>query len=503
MRRIRKNKEKLINLLILILIIIPTCLFGLYINQVMILFHSMVEFTYETPPDPSTFIEANYTRLAELANYYDYRYENYHIPLNFSTDTLFKDENCTQVDEYIYSDNGAQFTGLALTGWIFKYLAGKKENNSEIVENASRVIRKLVHGMSMLLAVPNGGLGPDYPGILARGYAGPQHKDIAEFYFEDGGGRHHNGTRIYSNWRWRGNTSNDEHSGFYSALALLLKYVDLPDVQEKVKMMILQLANYMLKNNFLGIDYHGGLTGVDQRARGFQGGSWVCLLLKMAAIVEPSNYKTLYYHYAAEEFYALWSRESGEQESVSNYYAYAFGYHVVFSLILLENESKPLHDLYLKKFEESLWAYTKYHRNPFFNVIRLILSYKPGENEVLEDDLKDILMRWETYHFPDRLLGHKELTSDYYIVDNFKEVREFLDTNPFAFLFRPIFMEIRTQEYLNKPLTPEYRDSNIFLWERNPYIFKEALINPKYEFTGSSFAVPYWMARAFGFIKPN
>jgi hypothetical protein len=459
-----------------------------------------VEFSYEISPDPTTFKQADRAKLAGMAEFYDDRYEQFHIPLNFSTDTIFTDANCTEVLRYAYSDNGAQFTGLSLTGWIFKYVTGKQENNASLIENSSRVIRKLVTGMSMLLAVPNGGLGPNYSGILARGYAGPEQKEITQFYFDDWD-RHHNGTGIYSDWRWRSYTSNDEYSGFYSGLGLLLKYVDLPDVQNLTKVMIDQLANYMLATNFLGVDYHGGPTGVEQKPRFFVGGAWVCLLMKMAAIAYPEKYERYYQHYAVEQFYAWWSSEGGEQETVANYYAYTFGYHIIFTLIQLE-ESESLRNLYLQKFLNSLWKYTEYHRNPFFNIIYLLLIGEKGQYPLIEGDIEDILARWDVYHFPDRRLGHANLTDDYYRVDNFAKINRFMTQNPLGFLFKPIFMEVLDESYLNKPLTPEYRPSDIFIWEKNPYKYHNPDYMPNYEFTGSSFSTPYWMARAFGLLTP-
>jgi hypothetical protein len=501
MRKTRRDIPKWKAIPIVLLFTCPFAFVGWYATTAFSLFHSIVEFTYETPPNPDEFITADFEKLAFMADYYDNRYEQFHIPLNFSTDTVFTNADCTEVWRYAYSDNGAQFTGLALTGWIFKYLTGIKEENQTLVDDATRVIRKLVSGMTMLMAVPNGGIGPDYPGILARGYADPQHRDIAEFYFLDNDNRHHNGTGVYSDWRWRAYTSNDEYSGFYSGLGLLLKYVDLPDVQNVTRLMIDQLAKYMIHTNFLGVDYHGGPTGVEQKPRFFIGGTWVCLLLKMAALVNPAKYEPYYRYYAVNQFYAWWSTEGGEQESVSNYYSYTFGYHIMFTLLVLETDPK-LHGVYLDRFLGSLWRYTQNHRNPFFNVIYLLLTQELGNQAIIEADIEDILARWEIHHFPDRMLGYDSPTADYFIVDNFARINNFMATNPLAPIFRPLFMEVIDNHYYNKPLTPEFRNSNIFIWERNPYQYVEPVIWPNYEFTGSSFTVPYWMTRYFGLLTP-
>ena len=77
-------------------------------------------------------------------------------------------------------------------------------------------------------------------------------------------------------------------------MGLVLKYVDEPDVQELVKLLIDQAATFMLNTNFLGLDYHGGTTGVQQRAFFLQGGVWTLLLLKIATLAYPEKYQRYY-----------------------------------------------------------------------------------------------------------------------------------------------------------------------------------------------------------------
>jgi hypothetical protein len=466
----------------------------------------LVAFSYANPPDPTTFKSANYSRFAEMAEFYDNRYENYHIPLNMSTDTSFKDVNCTDVNRYHFSDNTGQWTGLAITGWVFKYVTALNERNSTMKNDSLRVIRKLMHGMSMQLIVPNGGLGPNFSGILARGWAGPQHHSMpgVEWYFGDGGGRHYNGTGDYSNWRWRAFTSNDEYSGFYSGLALVFKYVQEQDVQHLATLMIDQVLAYMLDTNFLGIDWHGGPTGVRQKPIFFTGGAWAALALKMGAMALPDKYERLYCHYVVENFYAQWATEGGEHETVMNYYAFAFGYHVVMALILLEGEGK-LFDLYLSKYHSSLRQFTANHRNPFYNIIELVVTHKPGDNLLLERDVEDILTRYDCeYHFPDRALGHANISDDYVEVDNVTYLANFLENDSYGPYYAPTFMEVSgNQIYYQKPLTPEYMNGNIFIWEKNPYSYRPPWVNSKYEFASYSFSCVYWTGRAFGFIAPN
>ncbi|MHA1562892.1 MAG: hypothetical protein ACTSPA_12295, partial [Promethearchaeota archaeon] len=295
----------------------------------------------------------------------------------------------------------------------------------------------------------------------------------------------------------------DEYSGIYSGLALILKYVKEPDVQELVTLMIDQLANYMINTNFLGIDWHGGSTGVDQKSRAFMSGSWVCLLLKMAALAIPEKYESFYYRYAVDEFYAYWSKEGGAQESVSNYYAFAFGTHVQFALISLE-EDPTLHDLFLKIYQNNMWKFTENHRNAFYNAIYLTLSHEANENTILERDIEDQLMRYDLTHMPDRYNGHLEIPPDYVPVDNVEILFDFFYNTPYGSIYRPIFSEAKEDKiFFQKPLTCEYMNADIFIWEDNPFSPREPRIDPTYELPGFSFTCVYWMARAFGSIKPE
>jgi hypothetical protein len=479
-------------------------------------FNELASFTQDYVPDPQNFIGGNYSLFTDMAQFYDERFEDFHIPMNMSTDTVFTDNSCTIVDYYAYSDNTGQWTGLAITGWVFKYLAAIRENNNTLKADSIRVIRKLFHGMSMQLAVPNGGLGSEYGGILARGWADPAYRNISEFYFQDTNldnddrySQHHNGTGPYSNFRWRGYTSLDEYSGFLSGLSFVFKYVQEPDVQETAKLMIDQVAHNFLQTNWLGIDWHGGLTGVSMKSRFFQGGAWAALVLKLGALAFPEKYGQIYYHYAIEELYGrLWAAESSPIEVVANYYAFAFSYHICFALLTLE-EDPQLWSIYYNQFDQSLFSYTNNHRNPFYNVILLTLNYAPGENPILERDIEDQLMRYKYNHFPDRKLGHFDVNSNpnYTKAENINELNNFLNNYWLGWLYRPFFFEIERDEvFYNQPLTAEYMPGDIFLWEENPFEdYSDELgnVHLNYEYAGFSFTIVYWIARGMGYFPAS
>ncbi|MHA1339291.1 MAG: hypothetical protein ACTSO2_04820 [Promethearchaeota archaeon] len=504
------------NLIIVAFCFVPIGYFSYYVSFINFIYSDLVRFSLENEPEPSMFMkEINFTRLAEMVNETDYRFELYHMPNNLSSACYFEDNDTfSNVTYYYYSDNEALWTGTALSGWVHKYLALKRENaDSQMINDTLRVIKKLTHGLSMLMAVPNGGLGPQYSGILARGYAYPKttkENELTGYFYYQENPRHFNGTGKYSMYRWRGYTSNDEHAGYYMAMALLLKYIAPIDeyVNETVHLIIDQLCNFMLKTNFQGIHATGGPTGVEQKADLFSGGFWTALLLKMGAICYPEKYERIYYHFIIDQLDFLANKESGPHESVSNYYAYNFGIDVCYAFLTLEGKETEIGRRFYEGFLDSLWAAVKNHRNAYFNSIFLALCDNPDDYPIIQWDIQDQLMRFEINHFPDRMNGFLTPNESYYQIDqNFEKWKNYFQYNINGRILRHFFPEVHFESsYYTRPLTVEYRPPQTFMWESNPYqvpysFYNITLINVEYE--GLSLTVPYWIARAFNVIELN
>lgn len=510
--RVRSHKNlPLRTLFVVLLCLTPFLFLGAFAARVGSLYHEAVAWSYDVPPpDPDSLWTADYDLMADMALYNDDRFARFHMPLNFTVDAYFQTDAREEIRRYGYSDNAALWTGSSMAAWVFKYVAGQRENNQTLVDDALRVIRNLTHGMAMMVAVPNGGLGPQFGAILARGWANPANREVADFFFRENS-RHHNGTDgtalggyDYSNWRYRAHTSNDEYGGYYMGIGLVLKYVNDPYCQGLVRAVVDQLADGMVHSDFLGIDAHGGPTGVDQKAKFFSGGGWALTLLKMAAIAHPEKYEDLYYRYATEEMYALMAREGGDQETVSNYYAYHFTHCVVFTLLLLEEEGTPLHALYSRYYLEGLRRYTATHRNPFFNVIYLATQKQPGDEPLVERDTEDQLMRFRINHFPDIANGTLPVPADeYQLVGVIDDLENFLEQDARGSLYRPFLPEIRFRNYYDKPLSVEYRRSDIFMWNNNPFIESRGSTNHRVEYAGMSYNAPYWIGRAFGYFPAD
>jgi hypothetical protein len=500
--RSRKKLSKK-TLLVSILLLLPLS-YPIYIGvQMGQIYEEVLAFQYGIPPDSSTFMNTDYDKLAAMAEVYDDLYERNHMPLNFTGSVVYKDTNCTEVSYYSFSDNCALWTGIAMAGWVFRYQTALKENTSD-VDYCLDVIKRMVNGMAMMVIVPNGGLGPEYGGILARGWAGPQHKSIASMYFQENI-RHFNGTGAYSNYRWRGYTSNDEYGGYYMGLGLALKYVNDTYVQSTVSQVVDQVANYMVDTNFLGISGPGGPSGVDQKAKLGSGGIWVSTLLKMASMCYPEKYNDLYYQYVASEMYYLSSSEGGDHETIANYYAYNFAHCVVFAFLLLEGIDSEIGKVYYQYYLNSLRKFTEFHRNAWFNVIFLALSAKKGDYPTIEHDIEDQLMRLEINHFPDRAYKLKSVPSNFTEVESIEEWKNFMENHSWGSTMEIGFIESNLDEvYLTQPLTVEYRPTDNYMWQRNPFTNQTGGWSySRYENPGTTFTVPYWIGRAFGFISAS
>ncbi|MHA1683728.1 MAG: hypothetical protein ACTSUE_22510 [Promethearchaeota archaeon] len=514
----KKSKMAIHRILATFGFLTPMVIFGGVFGYAGYLFETIPEFgmSEDLKPDTSTFLQANYTRLAEMADFYDQRFEDWHIPMGFACTTKFTDSNYNVSAQYEFSDNGALWTGSAMAGYVGKYLAGYREGNTTLINDSLSVISKMVDGMAKMLEVPNGGLGPEYGATVARKFASPDNFNSSHPDYVIGSeellGNHwkyFNGTGPYINWRWSDFTSNDEYGGYYMGLGLAIKFINGTGpvevaIHQKLTLMIDQVCAGMLRANFLGISGYGGPTGVDQKMRGFQGATWTLLILKMGAIALPEKYEQLYYHYALEEGYAYFNREGGAQEIVSNYYAYNFGMDVVFALLMLE-DSPGLLKLYQENFHEAIWSYIKYHRNPYFNAMYIAINrFAPGVSLDYELDIEDQLMEFDINKFPDVHQAVLPVDATYGTIDLTKWVKFFNET-AIGMMIRPLFMSFRLERtYYNKTLTVKMRQTSIFMWDGNPFTPSGSSSETLKEETGLSFTVPYWIARGFcGFIQPS
>ncbi|MFX0099354.1 MAG: hypothetical protein ACFFCS_07205 [Candidatus Hodarchaeota archaeon] len=530
--RIRSRKHLRLHQVVQVVgVLIPIAIVGTIAGIAANFYNEIPKFGYsdDLRPDPDDFQDVNYTRLSQMAQDYEQRFEDWHIPLGFVVSTEFTDQNLTILDRYHFSDNGALWSGTALVTFTAKYQAAINEGNEAMKNDSLGVMDLLVKGMAMMLKVPNGGLGPQFGATVARGFA--HYNNISSvpgcnYLFVMSDPKMYNGTdgtqmggEDYSQWRWSDFTSNDEYGGFYMGIGIAYKYIKdnggTSPLELKIKntleLMIDQCCAGMLRANFLGIGGFGGPTGVDQKMRLFSGATWTLVVLKMGALAFPEKYEDLYYHYALEEGYAYYTLEGGTHEIVANYYAYNFGIDMVFANLMMEDHP-ALHTLYLENFKRSLWYCVRYHRNPYFNSMYLAAhKFGPAEDQLLfELDVEDQLMEFDVYHFPDVYLQLSRPPQPPYVNFTLSEYKDYFENTPLGNFLAPIFMEFNLDQLRwNRPLTVKMKPSSILMWDRNPFdIVPEKYYNGNdnllKEEPGISFLAPYWIGRGFSnYIKEN
>ncbi len=139
-------------------------------------------------------------------------------------------------------------------------------------------------------------------------------------------------------------------------------------------------------------------------------------------------------------------------------------------------------------------------RNAYFNAIYLDLMATPGQDLNITHDIEDQLMRMDINHFPDRMYGIEPIPASY-LTCNWS-YKCCIITQEFAWgsLETEAFPDFEVNGiYYSKPLSVEYCQTGIFLWEHYPYERDSNYTNPAYENPGLSFTVPYWICRADGF----
>jgi len=155
--RIRSRNQTYLKLIFTILIIVSPFSYFIYFGiRVGNIYDEILSFQFEAPPpDIDQFLTANYTRLDEMARVYDALFEKNHLPLNYTATCDYVDGNYTEIARYGFSDNGALWTGVAMAGWVFHYIAAINEGNSTDEEYSLEVIKRMVDGMSMFGLVQN------------------------------------------------------------------------------------------------------------------------------------------------------------------------------------------------------------------------------------------------------------------------------------------------------------------------------------------------------------
>jgi len=506
--RTRKNLKRH-NLLVILLFFLPFGSFLGYASGVFYILDDLASFTYTIGLNTTDFIEPDFNKMAQWAAKIDDRFEQYHMASNLSLTITFTDYNYTTPVYYHSTDNAGLSTGTSLATYCFKYKAAKDEGNQTMMEDALRIIKGLLTGFSYMLAVPNGGIGPDYPGIPARFYWAPEHKSIPGYehvtnWMLSPHVRHFNGSGDYKNWRCRLYTSKDEMGGYLFGLGRTLQLCDDPWVQERVKLLIAQLIEGFRKTNWLVIGGDGNPCGTDLKAT-LGSGEWVLSLLNLGRIAHPGVYDDLWHYYATKNMYMNGIGEGSNFNIIEEYYGWNFGHMDLFNLIMTTQDPN-LKQFFINEYIQGTYPLIRYHRNAFFNMIYLV--WTGDENQTIRNDIFDQLMRFQdniewgkggyiNFNATERPSWHTKNPAP----EKWKQILN----GPLGFLYAPVALEIDfTDELWMQPATVDmmYYDPGNF-WGDNP--FEEdggRQASGLTEGDGRVYNCVYWMGRAYGIIPP-
>ena len=533
--RTRKNLLKK-NIVISILFSIPVISFFGYIGFGLYILDDLASLTLNlNPPNTNNFtplnqIIGNQTYLDQMADRYDYQLEKWHIPTNISIDVTFTNDSYSEVGTWHGTDNGALHLGYTLASQCLRYKYALDNSNLNELENATRMVRKCVSGFTNMLAAPNGGIGPDYPGMPARFVSAPENRKYHEWLFLPNA-RHFNGTGPYKNWRVRLHTSRDELAGYYLGFASVLKFVD-PEANEdsrwcveRIKLLTAQMIEGFRKTNWLVLGGNGEPVGSDLNP--ILGESiWQLALLRIGATAYPDKYDSLYNYAAAK----IMSMHNGHMGSIGNTaydtYALAFSMDVEFALIMLEDNPLLQHH-YIERFEEGFYSFLRFHRNAFFNVIHLSFMTLVQDSSVYEDssyndadirwDILDQLWRFNTSGWGNGVRNYNltirpnstratsinpEIAS-MEIDPNRAKWADFFENNIYGTLFSWVGDTIDIDDpndiQYKLPLTVSEMGVHHFLWEHSKFFGTGG--NPGgdglQQVIPNSYLVVYWMGKAF------
>ncbi len=523
----------------------PLIGFGGYASGLLIMINDMASYTYTIPPPDQTYfipkenIDPNI--MAQVADAISYRLNLTHLNINLSVTVTYTNTNYDTVQQWHDTDNAALYGGQTLGAQCLRYATAKKEYNQTEMDNSMEIIRKLVHGFSMLLAVPNGGIGPDYPGIPGRFYAPPGYENIFPEVFSD----HYkmfNGTGIYSNYRCRLYTSLDEMGGYAIALGSVLKFINPSDsgdarwCYETVRLMTAQLIEGFKDTNWLIISGDGYPAGSDLNMD-FGGGAWKLAFLKFGAIAYPELYESEYYYTAAKAMHLHQSGEGSLWNTIMEYYAYNFGQALIFSYII--NEDNPNIRMWLiKQYYSGFYDVLKYHRNAWINsaYLAFVSLLEPNEQhqfvnpeydlEQVKYDVNDQMFRFYRWANPEGM----SLTQDQWGIRNYnlaqrphstrstsnnpliaaREIdpssqrwRNYLENDPIGQLYSWIALDLFDfQDHYIYPITASEAHAGAMIWGSNPFFGEggDTTGNGLSEERGNSFMLPYYIGRYYGFI---
>lgn len=494
----RREKGALLLIIVLSGFLIPYVGFFLYSME------DYNSYAYNlSPPDSSTFIDADPDILGSMAMWYEQNIVDYHLPNGQLVNTRFKDSGRPSSPEdvvsYHVTYDSCEWTGHYLMAEAYRHAVHLKEDNPALAEQTLNIIKSVLKGIDMRLHVSgNGGMAryywpiDEYPND-PNNIQDDNHYKVSyegeEYILED-------------------DTSRDMHNGIIMGLGCAYLMVEDPETREHVKELVEFMLDYFLDNGWLYHKPTDDPNGTDLDA-GFwlfgTSGIWTLAYLKVGVLVNPEKYGDLYREMAYERDYAHRSAIPfmSRTNLVQAYYGLLLDFEVLYILVILE-EDPNLKGIFLDYIGQ-IYDYTKYDRTAQFSAMWLImndvnLKNANDDQKVIIRDFSDCLMR---YHgAPQRLPGRNiNITNEDVSSEKSRAWLDFYEEgigNTFYPFYRSIY---QFQEVADQPLTPDQRPQTDYLWSRDPYQFQSLNQDGRSEGPAADYTAIYWPCRYYGLIE--
>ncbi len=494
-----------------LLLVLAPALFGCYILSCVESLGQFASHLGSEPVDYGALIPANYTKLEAMSRGFEFYLERDNLPLNYTLSAMWN-SGFTAINGYTVSGDAAIWSGMALAMASFKYAVAQRGGNASDIANATRIVRKLVDGVSLLLAVPNGGIGPSYTGVLARSVSpknwSEAHPGIAGYPY--GGEADHvdvfDGAGDYSDWFWIGYPSLDQYSGVIMGVTVALAIVDEPYVRSRVQLIAAQMVEHFKHTGWNLADGNGRTTGQSLLYSIEHPGYWLLATLFMGTLADPFAYRDLYHHWAIDRGYADYNvlKVDLRMFTLFNYFSMNINWVIFYAMATFETDP-ALRARYQRVMAECMYPVAANHRNAWYNMAYLHVM---GKNDSrIQQDVDDQLMRFgveripgqpNTTRLPERGLNasgnyYRHLVNDTWPRTTFSS---WLEVNP---LYPQPSMNlaavlIEDDEFLAKPKAVDQYHSVDFLWQRTPYTASDYSPARRQD-SGLAFLLPYWMGR--------
>ncbi len=497
-------------------LIISGILISYFMGGFYFVWHIPFEATMTYDIDTSRFIAPNFARLQKMAKTFNYYFDTDNSPLDYTLTVDWKDIKYKQIDHYGTTGDAAIWSGMNLAAQSYHYAVAKESGDPDEIRYALNLVEKTLRGVSLLIAVPSGGIGESYPALLARAVCpkawekrgnppldgfGEGQRDPNDIF---------DGVGPYSDYWWKGYPSTDQWSGIILGLGQCARIFMNETGQEtawirtRVHDLAIQIVESYRKSNWMILDQtpsgNSRTTGQDFKISVEMVGSWTLSILKMGMVAVPDRYTKLYYHYALERNYINYMETDYRIFNLFNYYSLNINFNVLTNLVSLE-EDPSLRIRYENIVNKIYYPIIRTSRNAWFNLAYLLMMHVDSMGK-LDDDRKEIrldvldqLMRFDVPRAPNGTTRVPERGGDrnpvpYTYSDPTEKYRANLILN---FLYGWIFDMYSKKVYSHPKTTDEYHEED-FLWQRTPWE-PSGKSSATRQDSGLAFLLPYYIGR--------